>query len=260
LKALLIIGGCCHDYEKQKDVLKAGLEQRANLIVDVEYSPDKTTKAKFPIYEKTDWAAGYDVVIHDECSADITDPAYVNNILKAHKDGVPSVNLHCAMHCYRWGDFRKPVTAGSENAGWFEMLGLQSTGHGPQEPIEMIFSDAEHPANKGLSNWTTGKEELYNNVAILTAKTLAKGKQVTKNKQGEEKTTEAIVNWTNEYGPKKTRIWSTTLGHNTTTVADERYLDMVTKGLLWACGKLEADGTPSAGYAPTAGVKPSAQP
>ena len=30
-----------------------------------------------------------------------------------------------------------------------------------------------------------------------------------------------------------------TLGHNTETVADPRYLDLVTRGLLWACGKLE---------------------
>jgi hypothetical protein len=31
LKALLIAGGCCHDYAKQKDILKRGIEQRANL-------------------------------------------------------------------------------------------------------------------------------------------------------------------------------------------------------------------------------------
>ena len=26
------------------------------------------------------------------------------------------------------------------------------------------------------------------------------------------------------------------------------YLDLVTRGLLWACGKLRDDGTPQAGY------------
>ena len=31
LKALLVIGGCCHDYKAQKDILKAGIESRANV-------------------------------------------------------------------------------------------------------------------------------------------------------------------------------------------------------------------------------------
>ncbi len=32
LKALLITGGCCHDYKTQKDILKTGIEARANII------------------------------------------------------------------------------------------------------------------------------------------------------------------------------------------------------------------------------------
>ena len=39
IKALLILGGCCHDYAAQKDLLKAGIESRANVSVDVVYSP-----------------------------------------------------------------------------------------------------------------------------------------------------------------------------------------------------------------------------
>jgi len=31
-------------------------------------------------------------------------------------------------------------------------------------------------------------------------------------------------------------------------VEDPRYLDLVTRGLLWACGKLGEDGKPLAGY------------
>jgi hypothetical protein len=30
LKVLLITGGCCHDYAKQKDILQKGLEERLN--------------------------------------------------------------------------------------------------------------------------------------------------------------------------------------------------------------------------------------
>lgn len=28
LKALLVIGGCCHDYDMQKDILKSGISSR----------------------------------------------------------------------------------------------------------------------------------------------------------------------------------------------------------------------------------------
>lgn len=259
LRVLLVAGGCCHEYDKQVLVLKEGIEARLNAVVDVAYNPDKSTKAVFDIYKSKDWAKDFDVIIHDECSADVTDKEYVGNILAAHRNGKPAVNLHCAMHSYRWGNFREPVAAGADNAGWYEMLGLQSTGHGPQEPIAVTYTDPAHPITKGLENWTTIKEELYNNIQVMTGKPVASGKQMVKPraKKGEPppaadapaKEENAVVAWTNEYGPKKTRIFSTTLGHNTDTVRDARYLDLVTRGLLWTTGKLGEDGKAAAGYA-----------
>ena len=259
LKVLLIAGGCCHDYATQTKLLKAGIEERLNAEVTVIYNPDKKTTATFEIYESADWAKPYDVVIHDECSANVTDKAYVNRILDAHKGGVPAVNLHCAMHSYRWGDFRKPVEKDGDNAAWFEMIGLQSTGHGPQSPIDVKFETVEHPTTKGLENWTTIKEELYNNIQIFDGTvTLAKGHQVQmprrkKNKPADPnakpKKAEAVVVWANEYGPNKTKIFSTSLGHNNETVADARYLDMITRGLLWVTGNINEDGSAAEGFA-----------
>lgn len=259
LQVLLVAGGCCHDYAAQTQILEKGIEARLRADVDVVYNPDTSTKATFEIYGNPDWAKSYDVVIHDECSADVTDPAYVERILAAHRQGTPAVNLHCAMHSYRWGEFRQAVASGADNGGWFEMLGLQSTSHGPQQPIEIVFSDRAHPITKPLADWKTVNEELYNNIQVLpTANVLATGRQLVppKPKKGEPadpaaKPTEAsaVVAWTNEYGPHKTRIFSTTLGHNNATVADDRYLDLVSRGLLWAAGKLAADGAPAPGLA-----------
>ena len=236
LRALLITGGCCHDYAKQKDILKQGLEARANVEVSQVHTDDKSTKARFEIYEKADWVKGFDVVIHDECSADVKDIPYVHNILAAHKAGVGAVNLHCAMHCYRTG-----------TPDWFEFIGIQSASHGPQEPIAITFVDKAHPITHGFADWTTIKEELYNNVKIFpTAHPLARGKQVVKKNDGTETATEFVVAWANDYG--KTRVFSTTLGHNNATVSDARYLDLVTRGLLWACDKLNENGKPKPGY------------
>ena len=243
LKALLVIGGCCHDYATQKDILKAGIESRANIEVDVCYSPDKTTKPDFTCYKTDNWADGYEVIIHDECAADIKDLATVNRILEPHRKGLPGVNLHCAMHSYRVSpEFKKPQAASTEGAIWFDFLGLQSTSHGKQLPIVVTYTTPAGPITKGLESWTTGNEELYNNISVHDSATpLAHGKQ------GDSET---VVAWTNSYGDKKTRVFSTTLGHNNETVADARYLDLVTRGLLWSCQKLDEEGKPLAGFGP----------
>ena len=250
LRVLLITGGCCHDYPVQKDILKKGIEARANVVVEQIHTDDKSVKPPLPIYGNPDYAKGFDVVIHDECSAGITDPAVIAGVIKPHADGIPGVNLHCTMHCYRFGEFQKPVAAGADNSHWYEYLGLQSTGHGPQEPIAIAFTAKDSPIVKGFADWTTMKEELYNNIQILTGKELAKGKQTVKNKDGTTKDVETVIAWTNEFGPKKTRVFSTTIGHNNATVEDARYLDLVTRGVLWSAGKLNDDGTPAKGYGP----------
>ncbi|WP_193212999.1 ThuA domain-containing protein [Luteolibacter marinus] len=241
LKVMLITGGCCHDYKAQTEILKKGLEERINVTVDQVHVDDGSTKPALPIYGNPDYAAGYDLVIHDECAADIKDPEVVKGVLKPHRDGMPAVNLHCAMHSYRTGDFRKKVTKlGGDGSLWFEFLGLQSSGHGRQQPIDISFVDTSHPVTKGAADWTTINEELYNNVRLFDdAHPLAKGKQ------GKDET---VVVWTNTYGDKHTRVFSTTIGHNNATVEDARYLDMVAKGLLWAADKLDANGRPKAGY------------
>lgn len=222
LKALLITGGCCHDYAKQHLIISQGIQSRANVQVDVIWTDDKSTNPPLPVYDNPDWAKGYDVIIHDECAASMNNKETLTRILDAHKT-IPSIHLHCAMHSFRTGEDR-----------WFRHLGLQSASHGPQEPIAITFVDPEHPITKPLKDWTTIKEELYNNVNIFDGHPLAMGKQVVKGKD-----VDYVVAWTNE--KVGARSFSTTIGHNNDTVADARYLDLITRGLLWACDKLNAD-------------------
>ena len=234
IRALLVIGGCCHDYNKQKDLLTKGISARANVQWTIAYDPDTTTKHLNPIYENDDWAKGYDVVVHDECSSDVKDSATIEKILKPHKAGLPGVILHCGMHSYRSEGFPKSTP-------WFDFTGCPSTGHGPQAPIAITFTDAESKITKGLKDWTTVNEELYNNSSgklLETAQPLAKGKQTFKDKNGKETSTEFVVAWTNTYNGK-TKVFATTLGHNNDTVGDARYLDFVTRGLLWSVGRLD---------------------
>jgi type 1 glutamine amidotransferase len=232
LKALLVLGGCCHDYKAQKDILSEGIAKRAHVEIKIAYDPDTTTRHMNPVYESPSWADGFDVIIHDECSSDVKDLAVIDRILAPHRKGLPAVVLHCGMHSYRSESYPS-VTP------WFEFTGLQSTGHGPQAPIDVKFVSFEGPITAGLDNWRTINEELYNNSVgklLDTATPLARGQQTTRVK-GEERNNDYVVVWTNDY--RGTKVFATTLGHNTQTVSDPRYLDLVTRGLLWSCGKLD---------------------
>ena len=59
LKALLITGGCCHDYTTQKQLIKQGLEERAHIDVTVVQQGGTTTNTKIPLYEDPNWADGW---------------------------------------------------------------------------------------------------------------------------------------------------------------------------------------------------------
>ncbi|MDG1510229.1 MAG: ThuA domain-containing protein [Mariniblastus sp.] len=222
LRALLICGGCCHDYTEQHKVLSDGIQSRANIRVDVWWTDDKSTNPPLTVYDNVNWANGYDVIIHDECAARNTNVEVLKRILKVHEK-TPAVHLHCAMHSFRNGTDL-----------WFKHLGLQSTGHGPHEPIDVKFVDKDHPVVQGMEDWTIEKDELYNNAKLFGAKPIATGTQ-TYERKGKINKQDAIVIWSNEV--KGTRSFSMSIGHYTEGVADDRYLDLVTRGILWACKK-----------------------
>jgi type 1 glutamine amidotransferase len=114
-----------------------------------------------------------------------------------------------------------------------EFTGLNTNHHGPQLPIAIEFTDRENPITRGMENWTTIHEELYHQEELLpAAKALASGKQ----ESATHKDTAAVI-WTNDY--HGARVFSTTLGHNTETCNDPRYLDLITRGLLWSVSRLD---------------------
>ncbi len=223
LRVLIVTGGCCHDYDVQKVLLKKGLEQRAYFDVEYVQQGGTATDSRIPLYENANWADGFDCVIHDECFSDAKDPQWVARVLKPHRDGLPAVVMHCAMHCYRDGTDE-----------WFKFCGVTSRQHGAHYPHEVLTRDGAHPIMKTLgAGWANPAGELYWIEKIWpTAHPLASAKN-------REKGNEEVCVWTNEFGEKKTRIFGTTLGHHNVTVEHPQFLDLVTRGTLWACGKLD---------------------
>ena len=220
LKVLYITGGCCHDYPAQADLIPQGVEERANVKFTVFLDPNTSTASKMKIYENPEWAAPYDVIIHNECYADVKDPAWTQRILKPHKEGKPGVVIHCAMHCYRDGTDE-----------WFRFCGVTSHRHGAHYPHEVRNANALHPIMKGWGPaWANPAGELYWIEKVWPDTTI-----LGEAKNQENGKAEPCV-WTSNY-LGKTRVFGTTLGHHNETVNDGRFLDLLARGIVWAAGK-----------------------
>lgn len=228
VKALLITGGCCHDYDEQRSILPMAVDLNSKLNVEwtIYHQRTKQGDRLLELYRDPDWAKGYDVVVHNECFAKIGDVEYIEGILKPHREGVPAVLVHCSMHCYRTGPTKEE---------WFKFCGVHSPGHGPKHPFEVQITAPEHEIMKGMSNWTTPQGELYYiKTAYPTMTPLAESKS--------EKTGEMHANvWVNAYGPNQTRVFATTIGHHNETMMQAEYMEMFTRGFLWAAGKPVAE-------------------
>lgn len=221
VKALLICGGCCHDYDSQKNIIKRGLEKSGHIEVTVVHQGGSGTSAEIELYKNPNWAEPYDVILHDECFADDKDPAWLARILAPHRAGKPAVVIHCAMHCYRVG-----------NDDWFELCGVTSHGHGPHYPHEVRNVNPTHPIMDGFgAAWFNPAGELYRIAKLWDSATplgTAKDRQ-----NGEDQ----VCVWTNDY--RGTRVFGTTLGHHNETVDHPTFVNLLTRGTLWAAGKLE---------------------
>ena len=221
IRALLVTGGCCHDYARQSVILTQGISARANVVWTVVHQGGSSTDAKIPLYKDPAWADGFDVVVHNECFANVPDVEWVERIVKPHREGVPAVLVHCAMHCYRTG-----------NDKWFEFAGVQSPGHGPKYAFKVENLKKDHPIMNGFGEaWSTPKGELYDTIKLFpTATPLAHARRRSDNEP-------QICIWTNKYG--KSRIFATTIGHHAVMMVQPEYLDVLTRGLLWTTGRLD---------------------
>jgi type 1 glutamine amidotransferase len=232
LQALLVTGGCCHDYTGQKKIIADGISGRANVRWTIVQEGGDSLDHKVSIYNKPDWAEPYDVVVHNECFGRVVDRKFIAGIIDAHRRGTPAVVIHCTMHTF--GSLKTDE--------WREFLGVTTTHHGPQQPLEVKNLAPSNPIMTGFpSLWTTGNEELYaidkvwpDTVPLAQA-------------YGLDNKRDHVVIWTHTFG--KGRVFGTTIAHNNATLKDPVYLDMLTRGLLWSCDKLENDGKPKAGYA-----------
>jgi len=221
LRALLVTGGCCHDYQNQKTILSQGISARANVSWTIVHEgADRDYMVS--IYTNANWAAGYDVVVHNECFGFVTNNAFIERIAAAHYAGVPAVMLHCSTHSYR--------TATTDE--WRKCLGISSYSHEALRALQVTNLRPTHPITRGFpQNWSAPADELYK-LEVLWPNVVPLAQSY-----GQETMINHVNVWANTYGSG--RIFGTTLGHANTTVGHPTYLDLITRGLLWACGRLD---------------------
>ena len=104
------------------------------------------------LYDDPDWAKPYDVIVHNECFANTTDPEYIRRITKAHKAGANAVVIHCAMHTYR----------AAKIDDWREFLGVTSRRHDHKSNYPVKVEKTDHPIMQGFpKGYKTPNDELY---------------------------------------------------------------------------------------------------
>ena len=221
IQALIITGGCCHDYMFQtKQLIEAATERKINVEWTVINEGGTGTDAQIDLYNDPNWAKDFDVVIHNECFANTKDADYIRKITKAHHKGANAVVIHCAMHTYR----------AAKIDDWREFLGVTSRRHDHQSRYPVKTVDSEHPIMKGFpADYVSPMDELYIIEELWpNTKVLA-----TSNSERDNKA--HPVFWTNQYG--KARVFGTTYGHSNDTFSDATFLNTVMRGMQWAAGR-----------------------
>ena len=217
LKALVISGGCCHDYSGEAKVLMDTVSKALPVDWTVAVQGGRGTTGVVSHYERPNWAGGFDIVIHNECFADVTDPAYIRKITAPHKGGVPAMVIHCAMHSYR--------AAAVDD--WREFLGVTSRRHTRAFAIPVRIAAKEHSVMKGFKqDWITPVDELY------VIDKIWPGTKALATAVSPEDQKEYPLVWVNDYAG--TRVFGTTLGHGNDTWNDPVFQDLLTRGFKWA--------------------------
>jgi type 1 glutamine amidotransferase len=221
LKALIVSGGCCHDYTGQNKIVIDTVNRVLQVDWTVVVQGGRAGTARIPLYSDPDWYRGFDVVVHNECFTDVDDPDYIQRIAAAHQAGVPAMFFHCSLHSYR----------AAKVDDWRELMGATSFTHPEQDaPIRVRLTAQEHPIIKGLpQEWTTPIDELY-----VIEKFWPGAQALALASSPDSGNIDFPVVWTRDY--RGTRVFATSLGHGGTW-NEPIFHEILARGFQWAVGR-----------------------
>ncbi len=230
IRALMITGGCCHDYQNQKQIISEGLSKRVGPIdwTILQYGEGKDVQAD--VYKNADWINGFDIVVHNECFGAVEDTAFIQGIVDAHtKTGIPAIMVHCSLHSYR--------NAANADA-WRELVGVTSRRHEKtKHSLDVVATDAgkSHPAFANSASLASGGTWKTPNGELYIIENVWPGTTVLATAHSGETNHDEPVIWTNE--TKGVRVFGTSLGHHNETMLDDTWQEVVASGFRWALAK-----------------------
>lgn len=222
VRALMVTGGCCHDYENQKQLISQGLSARVGSIQWTIVDEGDKRETMSTIYQKPNWITDFDIVVHNECYGAVVDGDFVQSIVDAHvTHQVPAMVIHCSMHSYR-----AAPTADS----WRAFLGVTSRRHEKSKRSLDVVPTADGKSNPIVAalgdSWKTPNGELY------IIENVWPGAQILATAKSNETGNNEPVIWTNSY--KGVRVFGTTLGHHNETIESDVWQSVVAEGWKWA--------------------------
>ena len=222
INALVISGGCCHDYGLQGRLLMDTINRVLPVDWTIAYQGGRGTRGVFTTYRTPRWADGFDIVVHNECTADVTDEKYIKTITSGHRPGPPALVIHCAMHTFRTAPFDD----------WREFLGVTTRRHTAAHNIKVKVAENIPAQFRGFRpDWTTPVDELYV-IEKLWPKASAVASAISPEDQKEYP-----LAWVNDY--QGVRVFGTTLGHGNDTWNDATFQDLMVRGFKWALNRTD---------------------
>ncbi|NND99099.1 MAG: ThuA domain-containing protein [Pirellulaceae bacterium] len=225
VRALMVCGGCCHDYANQKRIISDGLSESVGSIqwTLLEYGSEREIQPD--IYKSGQWINDFDIVVHNECFGGVTDGDFVQGIVDAHTEHkIPAIVIHCSMHSYR-----KAPTADA----WRSLLGVTSMRHEKKKhPLTVVATDdgQSDPILASMNgDWQTANGELY-----IIEKVWPQTKVLATVYSEETKKDEPVI-WKNEI--KGVRVFGISLGHHNETMQDPQWQSIMAAGWKWSLGQ-----------------------
>ena len=223
IKALMVAGGCCHDYPVQGSIMMKLLQNELPIDWHFAYLNWGANRDVPTFYEDPKWYEGYDVIVHNDCFTppdSLVSDRYIANVGAANRSGIPSVVIHCAMHTFR----------DEKGDQWRSVLGVHSMRHGPAHNIAVKIVAPQHPVMAGIrADWVTPVDELYVFERVFPGVVpLASGVDPADGR-------EHAVAWVHQNNGA--RVFGTTLGHGMDPWNDPVSQTLLAQGFRWAVGR-----------------------
>jgi type 1 glutamine amidotransferase len=183
-----------------------------------------------------------------EKSRDGTPPMTLDGkkrLLDAVAAGKGFVGCHCASDTFHSKGPRGENQPAGKRDPYIAMVGGEFISHGAQQKATMLLVDKKFPGAKGLEDFTLLEEwyALKNFAPDLHVILVQDTKGMDSGRRGLYSRPPYPATWARKH--KKGRVFFTSMGHRDDVWKNPTFQQLLTGGLSWALGNVEADITPN---------------